>query len=50
MKMKNYLIFFKISLLLLTLGFINGCNKSQPDADDQRIIDPNPANREKDFA
>ena len=48
--MKNYLIFFKISLLLLTLGFINGCNKSQPDAEDQRIIDPNPANRAKDFA
>jgi hypothetical protein len=50
MKMKNYLIFFKISLLLLTLGFINGCNKSQPDAEDQKIIDPNPANRAKEFA
>ena len=50
MKMLNYNNFSKISLLLAFLIFLSSCNKSKPDAEDQKIIDPNPVNRAKEFA
>jgi hypothetical protein len=48
--MLNFNNFSKISLFLVFLIFIGGCNKSKPDAENQKIIDPNPVNRAKEFA
>jgi hypothetical protein len=50
MKIINYSDCFKISLVFLTLMFLNGCSKSKLDTDDEKIIDPNPVNRAKEFA
>ena len=48
--MTNYYCFSMKILLLVFLIFINGCNKSKPDTEDQKIIDPNPVNRAKEYA
>ena len=48
--MINYYCFSKKILLLVFLIFINSCNKSKPDTEDQKIIDPNPVNRAKEYA
>jgi len=48
--MLNHFNFSKKTLVLVFIIFLNSCSKSKPDTEDQKIIDPNPVNRAKEYA